>query len=638
MKLASFHVGLHLILNNIPYRIDRIFTSGMCILERLSDHALLTHSKEELMANFSEGNLIIDGDERTSINKKNHFSRDLASLTEIAQKCVLRKKEYVTAAILSLGEVPTKINLERVIRNTSEYIQDKNTPSMSSVLRWWKKWKQSNQNIMSLVDKKSGSSKSRKFNGKVEKIINEIIERDYLTPQKTKVIDVYNTVCFRIKEINKISQYPLKVPSRSQFYRMCNNLDKYECLAAREGKTVADKHFRATGSGIVTKYILERVEIDHTPLDVMVVNEKTGLVDGRPWLTSLIDKHSRIILGFEIGFEPPSELSVMRALRNAILPKTYLKSELPNLLNEWIAYGIPTSITCDNGFEFHANDLKRMCVELNIELQFCPKKQANYKGGIERLQGHLNSSVCHRIPGTTFSNVDKRGEYNSEKSARVYLNDLKKLIHEWVIDIHSHEINRITHRTPYAIWNEGLQIREPLLPESIQQLDLILTKEYTRKLNHEGVMLHGLHYNSGELALLRKRSYESYDVKVRFNPSNIQSIWVYDEVNRDYISVPCIQIEYAEDLSLKEHTLIKKMKVAQGRAEQNISSLIESKEAFTEHLRDLSNSKKIRPRQQAERHKLHKINNKLKNQYPLKNSEWDTEIVPKFRTSQREDK
>jgi putative transposase len=284
-------------------------------------------------------------------------------------------------------------------------------------------------------------------------------------------------------------------------------------------------------------------------------------------------------------------------------------------------------------------------MELNIQLQFCPKKEPNYKGTVERFQGHLNRSVCHRIPGTTFSNISQRGEYHSEKMAKITLNELKKLIHEWIIEIYNHEINRTTQRIPYAIWCDGINIREPLLPESIQQLDLIFTKEYTRKLNHEGILLYGLHYNSAELAILRKRYYQSYDVKVRFDPANIQSVWVYDDVNGDYINVRCTEIDYSTELSLKEHLLIRSMKWKQGKSEQDSLSLMKSKEEFTEHLHELSNSKKIRPRQQAARHTLHKKDkreepfktNELERKYTLQKVEWNLDKIPKFQTSQRED-
>lgn len=125
-------------------------------------------------------------------------------------------------------------------------------------------------------------------------------------------------------------------------------------------------------------HILERVEVDHIILDIMVFNENTKQVDGRPTLTALIDVYSRMILGIEIGFQPPSQLSVMRALKNAILPKNIKREEKLDK-HDWPAYGIPITFVCDNGMEFHAKDLRRMCAELNIELIFCPKQQPHYK-------------------------------------------------------------------------------------------------------------------------------------------------------------------------------------------------------------------------------------------------------------------
>jgi len=43
---------------------------------------------------------------------------------------------------------------------------------------------------------------------------------------------------------------------------------------------------------------LERVQIDQTRIDVVVVNEGDRLPIGRPWLTLAIDVASRVFLGF----------------------------------------------------------------------------------------------------------------------------------------------------------------------------------------------------------------------------------------------------------------------------------------------------------------------------------------------------
>ena len=67
--------------------------------------------------------------------------------------------------------------------------------------------------------------------------------------------------------------------------------------------------------------ILQRVEMDHSPLKVVVGTEAGPI--GQPWLTLLIDYYSRMVVGFCLGFEPPSYAVIMEALRHAILPKTY---------------------------------------------------------------------------------------------------------------------------------------------------------------------------------------------------------------------------------------------------------------------------------------------------------------------------
>lgn len=644
MKLAYFHTGLHLTLNNTRYRIERMFTSGECFLERLSDHAIEKRDKAELMESLTSGNLVIHGldENKGQASRKERNTKVLLDLSEDEKANILRRKEYVSEAIRVLGETPMRKNLELIIERVSKKIEDGNTPSISTVFRWWKKWSISENDIMSLADKKTGSSTSRKFKGVVENTFFEIIESKYFSIQKPTKQHVYDELCYKIRDLNRIRLNELKIPSRSQFYKMFKNVDKYEILASREGREVADKHFRATGRGVTTNYILERVEVDHTPLDIMVVNEKTGLADGRPILTVLLDKHSRMPLGFEVSFDSTTESRVIVALKNSIFPKTYVKTKYPDIEQDWPAYGIPATLICDNGLEFHATGLRTMCAELNIELQFCPKRQPNYKGAVERFLGTLNRAVCHRIPGTTRSNIIQRGKYESEKMAVVTLKELNKLIHEWIINVYCHEINRMTQRMPYALWNDGLKIREPLLPESKSQLDLILSWEKKRKLSHEGIHLYGLQYNSSELALLRRRSYENYEVKVRYNQENIETVWVYDELNDDYICVPCTQPEYASGVTLKQHLQIKKAKSIEGKVEQNLSTLMERKAAFSKHIEELSISKKIRPRQKAARYKIKTndltgVSNQKQKSITSKLDQWDVTTIPRFETSQKED-
>ena len=45
---------------------------------------------------------------------------------------------------------------------------------------------------------------------------------------------------------------------------------------------------------------LDLVQIDHTKLDIIVVDDEQRLPIGRPWITLAIDVYSRMVTGFYI--------------------------------------------------------------------------------------------------------------------------------------------------------------------------------------------------------------------------------------------------------------------------------------------------------------------------------------------------
>jgi len=61
-----------------------------------------------------------------------------------------------------------------------------------------------------------------------------------------------------------------------------------------------------------------KVDIDHTLLDVFLVDEVTGLPVGRPILTSCIAHSSRRILGSQISLGPPSTDSMRKVIKKAL--------------------------------------------------------------------------------------------------------------------------------------------------------------------------------------------------------------------------------------------------------------------------------------------------------------------------------
>ncbi len=130
------------------------------------------------------------------------------------------------------------------------------------------------------------------------------------------------------------------------------------------------------------------------------------------------------------------------------------------------------------------------------------------------------------------------------------------VLHVWLVDVYIQSPHKgLGGITPALAWKDGLKIIEPILPESKDKLDLILSIQKTRKLNHEGVQFKGLMYNSTELATLRKRGMTT--VTIRINPDDLVAIWIFDEHQGDYLKVFCTFPEYASKLTLAQHLLIR---------------------------------------------------------------------------------
>src|SRR5262245_9065828 len=82
-------------------------------------------------------------------------------------------------------------------------------------------------------------------------------------------------------------------------------------------------------------------QADHTQLDVWVRDERDRPV--KPWLTVILDDHSRAVAGYRLGLAAPSALQTAPALRDAIGRK-------PD--PHWHVCGIPATFYTDHGADF----------------------------------------------------------------------------------------------------------------------------------------------------------------------------------------------------------------------------------------------------------------------------------------------
>ena len=86
----------------------------------------------------------------------------------------------------------------------------------------------------------------------------------------------------------------LKPPDRKTILRRVSALDE-RGIAAREGAKAARERYYHVSHSPAIKHALERVQIDHTPVDLIVVDELKRQPLGRPWLSLVIDIASRMV-------------------------------------------------------------------------------------------------------------------------------------------------------------------------------------------------------------------------------------------------------------------------------------------------------------------------------------------------------
>jgi len=396
MPNYRFQKGMHLLFNAREYLIEKLLPNKDIQLKDMANNNYRSIQQDILVNALFQGDLQILGtNQETSfiVNRQaENFVEDFTQLPEDLRAKTKRRYAYVKALIDKGIDKYTEETLAAIIMETGQSIGEESLPYWTTVYRWFKDYLKSGEDIRSLVPSvRTKGNRQRKLPLEVLQIIEEVIKESYLKLERPGVLSVYDLIIARISADNRFrsKDNQLNYPHHSTIYRIINKIDPYTKTAARFGLKVANQRHLAVQMGVRPTRVLERVEIDHTKLDLFVIDLETKMPIGRPWLTTAIDVYSKMVVGFFLSFNPPSYLSIMQCLRHSIMPKTYLASKYPSIKNKWNAYGVPEMVVVDNGKEFYSNHFEDACLQLGILIQYAPPQLAWYKGSVERYFGTL---------------------------------------------------------------------------------------------------------------------------------------------------------------------------------------------------------------------------------------------------------
>jgi putative transposase len=415
--------------------------------------------------------------------------------------------------------------------------------SPTTIYNWLKAYDSSGQ-LSSLVflKVKGGKGKSR-LSKEQDELIDIVIKEYYLTSLKPKIPRVYDELVLRCRNAD------IPVPSMSSLRRRIQLLSESYALKKRLGKKAVEKFEMNTGEYPDGLYPLHVLQIDHTRADVVLVDDEYREELGRPWITMAIDIYSRMVAGFYVSFETPGYFGTGQALFNAMTPKDKLKEKY-KLKSEYPVWGIPNMIHMDNAQEFRGVNLQNVCNEYGINIVWRPIGKARYGAHIERLLGTL-SNYIHTLDGTTFSNIQERGEYDSQKNATMTLNEFESWLTILIADVYHNQIHSALQMSPLQKYKEGIfgtSTQPPRgLPKRIEDEHLLyinLLPKEERTVQQYGIQIDNIYYYSEVLnAWIDSFEYiRGKKVKKKFiirrDPRDISQIWFYHPQVNKYYRIP----------------------------------------------------------------------------------------------------
>jgi len=318
----------------------------------------------------------------------------------------------------------------------------------TTLYRWLRKYK-STGTLTGLLPKPSGRKKGEtRLDFMVEDVMQEVINNHYLTKQRPSVQSVINKVNIQCKNRG------ITAPSKNTVRNRIHKLAEYDVLKKQGNRSTARTKFEPVPGSFEADYPMQLIQIDHTPVDLILVDDETREPIGRPYITVAIDIYSRMIVGYYLTLSPPSSTSVALCITNTVLPKDNTLLEL-DIDAEWNVWGFPETIHVDNGADFRAEALRTAGLMHGINIEFRPVGKSNFGGHVERVIGTLMKAV-HEIPGTTFSSIQERQEYDSDKNAAMTFKEFERWLVTFITKIYHKRKHEGINMSPEQLWDKGI--------------------------------------------------------------------------------------------------------------------------------------------------------------------------------------
>jgi len=377
--------------------------------------------------------------------------------------------------------------------------------------------------------------------------LNAFIEKEYENHKQKNKREVYGEF------VNFCQAQGLATaPSYKTFVAAVNRRPRYEQVKRRKGARAAYPHEPMYWelSSMLPRHgdrPFEIVHIDHTLLDVALIDSQTGHHFGKPWATFLTDAFSRRLLAVYLTFDEPSYRSCMMILRECV----HRYNRFPELL------------VVDWGPEFESIYFETLLARYECSKATRPKAKPRFGSVIERLFDTANTTFVHNLAGNTqlMKNVRQVTKSVDPREQAIWtLGELYAELRNWAYDVYDTSEHATLKQTPKEVFERGL-LRSGMRPrewipydDDFKLFTLPSTRKGTAKLvPGRGVKIHHIFYWAKGNVFLDHPELEKTQLPVRYDPYDMGHAYVTIKGHPE--PVECISEYHAQLKGRSEYEL-----------------------------------------------------------------------------------
>lgn len=384
--------------------------------------------------------------------------------------------------------------------------------------------------------------------------MRKVVETKYLKDSRITLVDAYTDLVgqyytFEDGNFKRFANPPGERPSLRQFKRfVLKNYDIETRLRGRKGDSDYEREDRKVLGTVLADClgVGHYYEIDATIADIYLVShaDSTKII-GKPTLYLIIDRKSRLIVGFYFGLENASWNAALQAILSISEDKRSLcqRYGVEYDPRDWPAHQVfPQQFLGDRAdmISFASTSISE---GIQVIVTNVPSKRPDWKPLVECGFRMVHNTLRPETPAyDPPSNATRRRGKHYEKDACLTVNDFGNLLLSAIIahnrremlnyDLTPGELLAGVRPSPVELWNHGILTRAGLLTRfSAERIRFALLRKDTARVTEKGVEFRGCYYSFPE-AIARKwfetARKSRFTVVVSYDPRLVDHIYVHD--------------------------------------------------------------------------------------------------------------